>query len=142
RPTECISLRGSYGVSYHAAQLQETGGGILNGFVCSFCSFVLVDPFRGGWASTSQPLLVIGANPNLKPETGNSRTFGIEYSSQSLRGLEASLTYYTVDISNYISIPGFQTLVNNPSFYPGAVVRAPPTAQDQQRGYLGPIVQV
>ena len=34
------------------------------------------------------------------------------------------------------------TVVANPNLYPGGVIRGPPTTQDQQQGFPGPLIQV
>jgi iron complex outermembrane receptor protein len=135
RPTDTLSLSGSYGVSYEAPQLQQTSGGV--GFTYTQ---TVADPLRGGESVT--PTVISGSNPNLKPETGDSRTLGIVYSSQALHGLEAKLTYFDINISNYIGQPDPLTIINNPSLYPGGVVRAPATPQDQQQGFPGRITQI
>jgi iron complex outermembrane receptor protein len=142
RATDTLSLRGGYGQSYQAPQLSQISGpqSVFNeppGF-----GLPLPDPFRG-----NQPILypvaqVFGPNYNLKPETGDSFTLGLEYSSQALPGLHGSLTWYDVNITNYISTEAPATLVDNPNLFPGAVIRAPPTAQDQQLGFLGVITQL
>jgi hypothetical protein len=59
-----------------------------------------------------------------------------------MRGFRASLTWFEINISNYIGQQSLQVLINNPSLFPSAVVRGPATPQDQQRGFLGPIIQV
>jgi iron complex outermembrane receptor protein len=135
RPTEAISLSGGYGLSYQAPQLSEIGGGVAYTY-----EYAVGDPLRGGQSVT--PLVVNGSNPNLRPETGDSRTLSIRYTNPSHHGLQASLTYFDINISNYIGQPSVPTIVNNPSLYPGLVVRAPPTPQDQQLGYPGTITQI
>jgi len=45
------------------------------------------------------------------------------------------LTYYTLNISKYIAFPLLQQVINRPDVYPGLVIRAPLTPQDQQQGY-------
>jgi iron complex outermembrane receptor protein len=137
RPTETISVNGSYGISYKAPTLSEIGGGVSFTYPCTNC---LTDPFRGGEPVNAN--IIFGSNPNLKPETGNTRTLGVVYSSALGNGLRASLTYFDINISNYIAQPDFSTIVDNPNFYPGAVLRGPTTPQDQQLGFLGPITQV
>jgi len=123
-------------VSYKAPQLQQIGGvqEVETG------STGAVDPFRGNEPVAATT--VFGSNPNLKAETGNAFTLGFNYRSTTQPGLQVSLTYFAVNIANYIAQPDIQTLIDNPSAYPGAVVRAPPTSQDQQRGLLGPITQI
>ena len=138
RPIESLALTGGYGTSYQAPRLNQ-----ISGPQSSFISplFVL-DPFQGNQLVEYPVTQTFGANPNLKPETGSSLTFGLDFTSQVLTGLHASLTWYEIKIANYIAAPDQQTLVNNPSFYPGAVTRAPPTSQEQQQGFLGMITQV
>jgi iron complex outermembrane recepter protein len=135
RPTETLSLRGSYAVSYMAPSLYEIGGGGV-----TYPGNYNVDPFRGGESFSAN--YVYGSNPNLKAETGDSRSLGIVYSSQALSGFEASLTYFAINISNYIGQPATQTIIDNPNLYPGGVIREPTTPQDERLGFLGPIVQV
>jgi len=126
----------TYGVSYRAPQLQE-----LSGAVFSFNGNAgLTDPLRGNEPVNS--LYTTGPNSNLTPETGSSRTFGLAYAGDALPGLRVSANWFTIAIDNYISIPQGQTVVDNPTVYPGAIVRAPPSAQDLSKGYPGPITSV
>jgi iron complex outermembrane recepter protein len=140
RPSETLLFRGGYGVSYKAPLLQELGGP-QSSFVDTFGFVGLVDPFRGGQTVIGETVS-FGPNPNLKPETGDSTTFGVVYSSQALHGFEASLSYFNVHLANYIFAPAPQVLINNSSLFPGAVIRNPPTAQDLQQGFLGQITAV
>jgi iron complex outermembrane receptor protein len=138
RPTQTLSLSGSYGLTYKAPELQQISGGQT---INTNANTGAVDPFRGG---QPVPLVTVisGPNPSLKPETGNSRTLSVTYSSQALQGLAASLTYYAINISDYIGTYNFQELVSNPNLFPGAIIRGPASPQDQQEGFLGPITQI
>jgi hypothetical protein len=114
----------------------------ISGPQSSFVSSLGVpDPFRGNQLITYLLTFVAGPNVNLKPETGDALTLGLQYSSQALPGLHTSLTWYDLKISNYIGIEAIQTVLSNPNLFPGAVVRAPATPQDQQQGFLGVITQ-
>lgn len=136
KPTATVSVRAGYSTSYVAPQLQQISGGIEG----TFQSYGLVDPFRGGEEVTASE--VLGANSNLKPETGESVAFGAVYTSRVLPGFEMSLSYFSVDISNYIGIPNAQAIIDYPTLFPGGVERGPATPQDVQNGFLGPITQV
>jgi iron complex outermembrane recepter protein len=135
KATESVSLRAGYGTSYEAPLLQQISGGTELSYVG-----VYSDPFHGG-ESVSVPT-VTGSNLNLRPETGESLALGTVYSSQTLRGLEASLSYFRIEISDYIAEPFPQVLIDYPQLFPGAVERAPPTAQDVAMGFLGQITQI
>jgi hypothetical protein len=67
---------------------------------------------------------------------------GVVFSSDAQRGLEASLSYLSVHLANYIFLPLAQTLVNHSNLFPGAVTRRPPTSTDLQQGFLGQITAV
>jgi iron complex outermembrane receptor protein len=137
RINDALSLNSSYGLSYEAPELNQVSG--------SQTTFIgplfLQDPFRGNQLSDYPVNQVSGPNYKLKPETGNALTLGLSYMSQAIRGLHASLTWYDLNISNYIGTPNPLVILDNPTLFPGAVVRAPSTPQDQQLGYLGVITQ-
>jgi iron complex outermembrane receptor protein len=137
RATDELSFNGNYGQSYRAPQLREVSGPQSIGVG----AFGYTDPFRGNELATYSITSVFGPNFNLKPESGSSSTLGLQYSSEALPGLHASVTWYDLAITNYIGIQNPQVVVDNPSLFPGAIVRAPPTPQDLQRGFLGIITR-
>jgi iron complex outermembrane recepter protein len=135
RPITGILFRAGYATSYKAPELQELAGGIAGSYQGD-----ITDPFRG---SSSYPVNTeYGANSALKPETGTSKVFGVVYNSTDYPGLNASLSYYSIELTNYISLLDTQVLVDYPALFPGAVTRAAPTPQDQQLGYLGVITNI
>jgi iron complex outermembrane recepter protein len=136
RPTRALLVRAAYAMSYQAPQLQQ-----LYGSSVTYPASGLIDPFRGNQVLVDIPE-TDGANPNLAPETGRSRTVGIAYSNNEPQGLEASLTYYLIDITNFISTPLDQQFIDFPQLFPGRVTRAPPTAEDLRNGYLGEITSI
>jgi iron complex outermembrane receptor protein len=138
RATDTLSFSGGYGLSYQAPQLREISGPqsvFLN------VPLEVPDPFRGNQLISYPVNLVSGPNFKLKPESGDSFTLGLQYSSQALPGLHTSLTWYDLSISNYIGPESTQALLTYPNLFRGAVVRAPATPQDQQQGFLGVITQ-
>ena len=136
RPVTSLLVRGALGTSYRAPQLSELYGADQVGYTTT-----IVDPYRGGqtydvgWPQSS--------NPNLKPETGLSRSLGVVYSSESLPGFETSLTWWSIDYENYIGTPAVQDVIQYPDRYPaGLVQRSAPSAQDIASGWLGAITSV
>jgi iron complex outermembrane receptor protein len=136
RPTGSFLFRGGFAMSYQAPQLTQ-----LAGASGSFTAGGYVDPFRGN-APVNNVEQDFGPNPNLKPETGNSRQVGFVYSSKAVPGLRVSLTRWDINISNNIGTPSAQDLIDYPGLFPGAVTRAAPSQQDIQNGFLGPITAI
>jgi iron complex outermembrane receptor protein len=137
RATEALSLAATHGISYRAPQLQEIGG---TAQVFSGVNFGLIDPLRANEPVMSD--FVAGPNPGLKPQTGDSYTLGAEYRSKTPRGVRVSLTGYSIDMANFIFTPAAQTLIDNASLFPGAIVRASASPEDIANGRPGPITSV
>jgi iron complex outermembrane recepter protein len=134
RPNEQWLIRGSYATGYQAPQLQQTAGAAFSEPIFG------VDPERNGEAVEAPSN--VGPNAGLEPETGISRSLGMVYGNGAREGFDASLTWYSLSIRNYIFQPDFQTLINNAQSFPNAVIRAAPTPQDQQLGLPGVITLV
>jgi iron complex outermembrane receptor protein len=137
RATDTLSLNASHGQSYQAPLLAQISGPQNT----STGPLFVVDPFRGNETALYNTTIVNGPNYNLRPETGASSSLQVAYATDGQKGLRASLTWYDLKISNYIGLPQPQVLVDNPNLFPGAVVRAPATPQDEQQGFLGQITQ-
>ncbi len=118
RPFETLLLRSTYGKAFKAPSLHSLyfPQTILQGVT-------VVDPLRGGQVEAVES--VGGGNPNLRAETGQSRTFGFVYTSKAIPSLRLSITNWKIDESNSIQSINRQTIVNNESIFPGDVIRAP-----------------
>src|SRR5262249_39098426 len=117
RPVGSLLLRATYGTAFKPPTLYNLGAPQQSGLI------PVQDPRRSGEtvvATTTQ-----GGNPNLDPTTGKSSTVGAVWSPQSVRGLNTSLTWWTLRIDKTINLPGPQFIVDNEALYPGRVVRAP-----------------
>ncbi len=69
-----------------------------------------------------------GGNPNLKPETADTYTFGLVYTPTYVPSLSATIDYYDIKITNVISTYGANLIVNqcvlsNNPFFCGFVHR-------------------
>jgi iron complex outermembrane recepter protein len=131
RPTSTLLFRAGYATSYEAPQLTQ-----IDGAPATYITTGYVDPFRNN-EGVANIQVTQGPNPNLKPETGSSKQFGVVYSSPSAGALHASLTYWAINISNYITQPAIQDLIDYPSLFPGTVTRGPSSG-----GLPGPILSV
>lgn len=75
--------------------------------------------------------ITLGANPDLKPETSRSWTFGADFSPPALKSLTLSATYFNIDYRNRIISP-IQNLTNaltDPTY--ATYVEKSPTAARQ-----------
>jgi len=121
RPLRTLLVRGAYAQSFKAPGLVY-----LHYPLSAFpdCCTIL-DPRNGG-AATTYTFMRQG-DPNLKPETGESRSVGLVWSPEALRGLEASLTWWKIEQTDRVAELPPQTVVDNEDLFPGRVVRNPVT---------------
>ena len=95
RPVESLNLRASYGTSFRAPTLSDTG--------LPFNQFrQLVGPNN----QLQNVLFTRGGNPNLAPEEATTWSIGADFEPVSVPGLNLSVTYYNVDYTNRIATPG------------------------------------
>lgn len=141
QPSDSLLLRASWSQGFRAPSLDELYSGASQGFI------VLQDPCapdnqNGGW-NPSTPLpsgcngivhqqpdneirVGTGGNPELRPETAITRSFGFVYSPSWLPGFNLSADYYDIDVGNEIgSVSGNyildQCYVANVSQYCGRI---------------------
>jgi iron complex outermembrane recepter protein len=117
-PVEGLALRGTWGKSFRAPSLVDTGN--LN-FV--FIA-VVPDPANG-----NRPITQVswnGSNPNLEPETATTYSVGADWRPTFLPGLSASATYYKVDYQNRIQ--GLAASLASESIFRQFIIRNPPVA--------------
>lgn len=129
RPWESLLVRGTYGKAFKAPDLAN-----LYGVKYSY-QMQVVDPLNGNGVQTAT--VNGGGNPNLRPETGQSRTLGLVYSSRLIPNLQFSLTHWAVEENQAIQYIPPQTIVANQASFPGRVTRAP-----GQNGQPGVIIAV
>lgn len=123
RPTPDFALRGSWGTSFHAPSLADTGNAVD--------TRVQVVPISPYIAPGDSPLnfgratvILAGGNPDLKPEEAETFSFGADWmpTEGALDGLLVSLTYYNVEFTDQIAIvpvtePGFFLIDAYKPFY-------------------------
>ncbi len=114
RPIETLLIRGSYSDSFKAPSLYS-----LYTPVQSIPSQV-TDPNTG---QTVPVTINSGGNPNLRAESGLSRTVGLVYASNFIPKLRLSVTQWRIDETDSIQSLPPQAVVSNANLFPGAVIR-------------------
>jgi iron complex outermembrane receptor protein len=134
RPADTLLLRASYGKSFKAPDLTN----VYSAPRYTYGLELPADPLRGGEIATATYLF--GGNPDIRPQTGNSRTVGLVWSSRAIPDLQVSLTNFRVTQDDRIV---------QPSIYSGfeaaparLITRADPTPEDIAKGYAGKVLLV
>ncbi len=70
-----------------------------------------------------------GGNPDLKPEFGETTSFGIVYSPSWVQGLNFTLDWYKIELEDVISFRNSQSILNACYRTPGSPEAAPDAAQ-------------
>ncbi|MDE2135256.1 MAG: TonB-dependent receptor [Alphaproteobacteria bacterium] len=145
--TDGLKLRASYGTSFTAPALTshgdahgittESGFGNANGL---FPNTLIPASFPGEAAwQASLPAgvqaaactaagcvvnnnnipgtLITGGNAAIKPETGSSRSFGVDFDPPWLEGFHANVTYWIAKYTGLITAPTFANDVLTPGLY-------------------------
>lgn len=125
-----LMLRGTYSESFRAPSVTE----LFQGQGESFPS--AVDPCRtnlyagltvterarctadgvvapGSVQPNAQIRGLVGGNPNLRPENAETRSFGIVYSPSWVEGLDLTLDYYNIKLTNVISTRSANQVLRN-----------------------------
>ncbi len=104
-PTDNLSFRATYGTSFRAPSLIDTSGKLINYFGAT-----LNHPTRGAFTG----ITFNGGNPALGPEEATTYTVGFDWDSKAIEGLRINSTYYSIDYTNRIDVPG--NPITNPAF--------------------------
>lgn len=128
RPLDELLVRGTYAEGFRAPTISDLYGGLSSSFesyidpcgvkapgsvagnaACSGAGVPAnyVQLGQAGKECSTLPCqsgdqFISGANPNLKPETSKSATFGLVWSPRWVQGLDVSLDWYKYEISDMI----------------------------------------
>ncbi|CAN5365700.1 TonB-dependent receptor [soil metagenome] len=113
---DAIAIRGSWGTSFRAPALTDTNPQ-------NYSSAVVGAPFANNSGRTdigflypgaSSTYLMLGANPELKPETATTWSTGFDF-RPSGTGFSFSATYYNTKYSNQIVNPNLGLFLSSPA---------------------------
>ncbi len=133
KPTDSLTFRASYGESFRAPGIAQIYGNTSRLYVQNYA-----DPTIGGQLRIGATLS--GGNLNLKPETSQATTFGVEYAPEFLPGFRGSLTYFDIDYDGQV-VQFLQdlTILNREADFAGTgiIVRNPDQAMIAELAQLG-----
>jgi iron complex outermembrane recepter protein len=101
-PVEDISVRGSYGTSFHAPQLADIFAIDTRATASQSTTSTNLPP---GIAPGAEVVGIAGGKPGLLPETAKTGSFGIDLTPSFLPGFKASVTYFLIRYANEVEIP-------------------------------------
>lgn len=159
KPIESVTVRGSWGTSFHAppmrfmydGALPVTGGAGNDAFLAASsymapCNTTMV-PLNGvigtpgGSGNCSFTAIVVrgAAGPSLKPEEAETWTVGLEFKPESLPGLKLGMNYFNLKVDDRIvriqggTFPGIlaQLFATGSSPYSGSLSLNPSEAEAQ-----------
>lgn len=108
--TDDLSMRGSWGTSFRAPFLTDTNPK-------NFSAALIGVPFAnisGSPVAPANPIAyqILGANPNLRPETATTWSTGFDYRPHWFQGFKFSATYYNINYTNQIVSPNTGLYLN------------------------------
>ncbi|MGA0599296.1 TonB-dependent receptor [Caulobacter sp. KR2-114] len=119
-PLTGVAIKASYGTSFRAPNLPE-----LND------PYRIAPTFLPGPNGSVLSLILIGGNPNLKPETATSWTAGVELTPAALPGLKFGATFFDTNFNNRIAQPALDnitTVLTSPELAPFRTLVNPTTS--------------
>jgi iron complex outermembrane recepter protein len=101
-PVEDISVRGTYGTSFHAPQLADIYAIDTRATASQSTTSSNLPP---GMAPGVEVVGIAGGKPGLSPETAKTGSFGLDLTPSFLPGFKANVTYFLIRYSNEVEIP-------------------------------------
>jgi iron complex outermembrane recepter protein len=101
-PIDNLTVRGSYGKSFHAPQLADLYGiDTRAGYIPNW-SYVPPGLPPG---TLLDGVYIAGGRNTLTPETAKTASFGVDFLPAAIPGLKTSVTYWMIRFNNEIEIP-------------------------------------
>lgn len=109
RPIDSLMFRGTRSRDIRAANLNELyASSTIIAFGATDYGLIV-----NGVPSAYNGLQSTTGNPNLLPEKADTKTFGVTWEPEFLRGLRASVDYFDIAIDDAITARGAQTIVES-----------------------------
>ena len=111
KPFGGLTFRGNYGTSFNAPSLGD-GDADVSARVAGRASTSFLPAGYPASALRRTNIVIVGGNPNLKPQKAKTYSFGADINPAFLRGFQASITYFNVKFRNAIA-----TIPDNPALF-------------------------
>lgn len=128
-PFRPLLVRGSYAEAYRPPSLTE------NRRPTTTSTATLNDPLRGN--APAPVTLITRPNPTLAPERSATRFVGAVFEAPWARGLTLTANFYRTEQRDAIQSLSSTVILNNPTLFPGFVVRNAPGAAEAAAGLPG-----
>lgn len=102
RPIDDLLIRGSWGESFRAPDLQRLFGATTNAFT------TVNDPVTG--LQVQSVAIRSGSNPNLVPEEGTNYSVGVVY--EPIEDLNLSMDWVSIELENIVTALSAQNILN------------------------------
>jgi iron complex outermembrane receptor protein len=111
-PLDGLTLRGSYGTSFHAPALPDLYGPDTR---AGYLSTGTAPP---GFQGPDVPggIFIAGGNNALEAETADTWSLGADFAPAALSGFRASLTYYNIEFRGRVAFPSSSFFYRDPAF--------------------------
>lgn len=131
--TPDLALRASWGQSFKGPQFSQMLGDIVLSYSTATAA---QDPLADN--GSTGVLSAGGSNGDLRPETAENWTAGIDYSPEWMSGLNVHATYFDIDFSDRVFSAGnVLSILANPAGYESIIFRDPSPALIAQYLALG-----
>jgi iron complex outermembrane recepter protein len=135
-PSSDLALRASFGTGFVPPGVNQLVPSVFTGSNIAG----LIDPRRGGLPLPpgSSTELTFGGDPNLRPESSESRSGGLVLTPRLLPKFRLSIDYTHIQKADEMTQLTQQQLLDNETLLPGRVIRGPNLPGDPT-GWAGPI---
>ncbi|OYW46407.1 MAG: hypothetical protein B7Z33_03195 [Sphingomonadales bacterium 12-68-11] len=123
-PVAGFDFRGSYGTSFRAPLLAETGGNYDVFYAPSFLAYQ--NPAQAPLGEIAA--ILQGSDPDIRPETSTTWSAGADFSPAFLPGLKLSFGYYAITFVDRIALPIRTPAVIGDPAYESIISRNPALA--------------
>ncbi len=142
RVNDDLMIRGTWSESFRAPSVAELFTGIAETFPIATdpCNAVRITqgttdvarclslgvPVAGAPQANPQIRSLASGNPDLKPESGDTRSFGIVYSPSWLDGLDITLDWYKLKLEDVVVFRGSQGTLDGCFTFPNSTANSAP----------------